>query len=188
MKQILFLIALTGLMAACDSPSQQAQSKVYYDVEGFVKGQIDALSKVRPSVHKIARLKSETQQKTTKDINWAHELELFIQADINKPAFRSSYIVNRPDSLTYQYIVKPEEEKLTVQSLTIRLDSTTHKPRRIDALLKTKNLLYESERHVALEGGPTNSQQWRILAYQIDGFQQLRFFDRNAFSIKANVQ
>ena len=175
-------------MAACDSPSQQKQTKVYYDVEGFVKEQIDALSKTKPTVYKTALLKSETQQKTTQDINWAHELELFVQADINKPAFRSSYIVHRPDSLTYQYIVKPEEEKLTVQALTIQLDSTTHKPRRIDALLKTKNLLYESERHVALEGGPTKNRQWGVLTYQIDGFQQLRFFDRNNFSIKAKVQ
>lgn len=188
MKQLLLLGGLLGLLWACETPTQEAKSKVYYNVEGFVKGQIEALTKSKPTVHKTMLLKTETRQQTTNAINWTHELELFLQADINKPAFRNSYTIKRPDSLTYQYTLKAEEEKLTVRALTIQLDAVTQQPRRIDALLKTKNLLYESERHVALEGGLAKDQTWRINAYQITGFQQLRFFDRNDFSIEATLQ
>lgn len=187
MKQTILLLTILRLLTACNTPAQQVQTKVYYDMEGFVKSQIDVLTKAKPTVQKTAVIKAQSQQQTTSNINWAHELELFVQADINKPAFKSSYTVVRPDSLTYQYTLKPEEEKLTVRSLTIRLDSITHQPQQVDAVMKTKNPLYESERRLLLVGGPVSRKEWRIRSYQISGFQQLRFFDRNNFSVKAEV-
>ena len=83
-------------------------------------------------------INEKRNQQTTRDINWTRELELFTQADINKPALRSSYQITRPDSLTYQYTLKNSEERLTVRSLNVRLDAATRKPSRIDAVLQTK--------------------------------------------------
>ena len=174
--------------SACTPTGEQNQTKVYYDLEGFVKKQIALLAKEKPLVDKAATIKQQTQKQQTRDIDWAHELELFVQADLNKPAFRSSYAISQSDPLSYTYTLKPEEDKLTVRSLSIQLDSATRQPRRIEALLRTKNLLYESDRHVLMTCAPSAGNEWRVQQYTIDGYQQLRFFERNDFGINASIK
>jgi hypothetical protein len=180
----LFVSVLTG----CDNPAQQTQSNVYYDVAGFVKGQIAELSAKKPLVDKNVLVNNEHNQQATRDVNWNRELELFTQADINKPALRSSYQITRPDSLTYEYTLKKSEERLTVRSLLVKLDPATHQPRRIEAVLQTNNPLYSSERHLLLESGPAQGQQWRVAHYKLSGFQQLSYFSKNEFMVEGRVQ
>lgn len=174
--------------SSCTDSVQQNQPNVYYDVLGFVKRQITDLSAQKPLVHKLVGVNTKQDTENTKDVNWSRELELFTQADINKPALRSSYQITRPDSLTYQYTLKKSEERLTVRSLNVRLDSLTHQPRRIEAVLQTRNPLYASERHLLLESGLDGKQQWRIQHYKLSGFQKLPYFDKNEFLVEGQVQ
>jgi len=185
----LFLLLISG----CTDSVQQTQPNVYYDVAGFVKQQIADLSLQKPLVSKSVLINKEQSQQAIHDVNWNRELELFLQADINKPALRSSYQIGRPDSLTYRYTLKPSEERLTVRSLFVQLDSLTRQPRRIEAILQTNNPLYTSERHLLLESGPTGnrlttSQQWRVQHYKVDGFQKLPYFDKNTFWVEGRLQ
>lgn len=184
-----FILLLLCLFTfSCDSSTTQTASKpVYFDVAGYVKGQIQALSAQKPTVAKNAFINQKTNSQTTKAIDWEKELELFVQADINKPAFRNSYSVARPDSLTYQYTLKLTEEKLTVRALTVKLDSTTRQPAQITALLKSENPLYQSERRLVLESGANGAKGWGVRKYQVEGFQQLTYFDRNEFRVRGNV-
>lgn len=180
-------MALMWFAAACDNEAQQAkQPDVYYDVAAFVKGQISTLNARKPTVSKILDVKGQHQTQKINAVNWSRELELFTQADINKPAFRNSYQVSRPDSLTYQYKLKPGE-KLTVQSLSVRLDSATGQPRKIEAILMTTNPLYRSERRLLLESGSANGKGWQVQHYSMNGFQQLTFFGKNDFSVDGSV-
>ncbi len=181
------------LISGCTDPATQTQSNVYYDVAGFVKQQITSLSKQKPLVSKSVLINQERNQQTIRDLNWSRELELFIQADINKPALRSSYQIARPDSLTYRYTLKSTEERLTVRSLLVQLDSISRQPRRIEAVLQTSNPLYTSERHVLLESGPIGAnlatgRQWRVQHYKVDGFQKLPYFDKNTFWVEGRLQ
>lgn len=188
MTRFFGLLVLSGLVMNCDNSAQQAkQPDVYYDVASFVKGQIELLNKVKPTVSKVLDIKGEQQTQNTAAVNWSRELELFTQADINKPAFRSSYLVSRPDSLTYRYTLKPGE-KLTVQSLSVQLDSGTHQPRKIEAVLTTTNPLYHSERRILLESGPGLGKRWQVRHYRMNGFQQLTFFGKNDFSVEGRIQ
>lgn len=187
MIRLFQLVALVWLVAACDNEAQQAkQPDLYYDVATFVKGQIATLNALKPTVSKALDVRGQHQTQKTNAVNWSHELELFAQADINKPAFRNSYRVSRPDSLTYQYKLKPGE-KLTVQLLRVRLDSATRQPRRIEALLTTTNVLYNSERRILLESGLAGGK-WQVQHYSMDGFQQLTFFAKNDFSVEGRIQ
>ena len=153
-----------------------------------MKRQITSLSAQKPVVNKAVAINQERNQQTTSAINWSRELELFTQADINKPALRSSYQIERPDSLTYHYTLKKSEERLTVRSLTVRLDERTHQPRRIEAILQTSNPLYSSERQLLLESGPVAGRAWQVKHYKVSGFQKLPYFSRNDFSIEGKVQ
>ncbi len=176
------------LLLACDNPAETNQANVYFDVAGYVKTQIAALKRQNPIVEKQTRIKDKSQNQTVKNIDWSRELELFTQADINKPAFRNSYDVTRPDSLTYRYTLKPTEEKLTVRSLMIQIDAKTRQPRLIEAVLRTQNLLYESERKLTLESGPGAGARWQVKQYRLIGFQQLTYFGKNDFFVEGRVQ
>ena len=178
----------TLLFGSCNNSAQQTQPNVYYDVLGFVKHQISDLSAQKPLVSKMVSINQKRNQENTHDVNWSRELELFTQADINKPALRSSYQIVRPDSLTYQYTLKKTEEQLTVRSLLVRLDAVTHQPRQIEAVLQTNNPLYSSERHLLLESGRGAGQQWRVQHYKLSGFQKLPYFAKNEFLVEGQVQ
>ncbi|MBO0934478.1 hypothetical protein [Fibrella aquatilis] len=186
MKYVLSLLLLVTF-SACDNTARQQTAPVYYDVLGYVKGQIEALSKTKPMVSKQAQMGAKTQQLTSRTVNWKRELELFTQADINKPALRQSYTIARPDSLTYRYTLKPSEKNLTVRSLTVQLDSATRQPRQIEAVLVTKNFLYESERHILLESGPVKSGGWGVRHYRLRGFQHLSVSDAHPFDVEGTV-
>ncbi len=184
----LICLLLLLIFSACDNPVRQNQPKVYYDVAGFIDRQVKGLSTQKPLVDKAVSVNQKRNQQTTRAVDWSRELELFSQADINKPALRSSYQIGRPDSLTYQYTLKQSEERLTVRSLTVQLDSATRQPRRIEAVLQTSNPLYSSERHLLLESGPTERQPWRVQHYKLSGFQQLSSFDKNEFLVEGRVR
>ena len=176
------------MLFACDNPVETNQANVYFDVAGYVRAQVATLKRQNPTVQKQTRIKDKSQNQTVKNIDWSRELELFTQADINKPAFRKSYDVARPDSLTYHYTLKPTEEKLAVRSLTVILDAKTRQPRLIEAVLRTQNLLYESERKLTLGSGPGSGARWQVKQYKLTGFQQLTYFDKNDFFVEGRVQ
>lgn len=180
-------LLFTLIISSCQDPAPQNQPNVYYDVAGYVKRQIADLSARKPLVSKTVLINNKTSRQDTRDVNWTRELELFSQADINKPALRSSYHITRPDSLTYQYTLKKSEEKLTVRSLRVQLDSVTRQPSRIDAVLKTDNPLYSSERHVSMESGSLGNQ-WQVRHYKLSGFQKLPYFDKNDFAVDGRVK
>lgn len=175
------------IISSCTDSTQQNQPAVYYDVLGFVKRQITDLSDQKPIVTKSVAINEKRNQESTRAINWERELELFAQADINKPALRTSYQIVRPDSLTYQYTLKNPEDHLSVRSLSVQLDSVTRQPRRIAAVLQTSNPLYSSERTLLLESGPKGGQ-WRVQHYTLSGYQKLPYFDKNSFLVDGRVQ
>lgn len=177
-----FLFCL--LFTACHSPAEQDQPPVYYDVAGFVNKQIADLTALQPDVQKTVSIDDKQSQQTTADINWNRELGLFLQADINKPALRNSYRIERPDSLTYVYTLKPTEEALTVRSLMVQLAKPNGKPRRIEAVLQTDNPLYTSERHLLLERNPGSSS----MHYSVRGFQKLAYISRRDFTVDGQVK
>jgi hypothetical protein len=188
MKRLTTLLVSLTLFACNNSNQQTSTNPVYYDVASYVNDQIKALSAQKPATEKDALIKGQSNHQTTSNIDWAKELELFAQADINKPAFRNSYTITRPDSLSYQYTLKPTEEKLTVRSLSVRLDSASRKPVEIQAILRSENPLYSSERRLLLVSGARKEQAWGLKNYRIEGYQQLTYFDRNNFRVEGRIK
>ena len=178
------LLFFCFLITSCNNPAQQNQPLVYYDVAGFIKKQIESLSDRHPTVQKTLSVDDKQSQQTTADINWSRELGLFSQVDINKPALRNSYQIERPDSLTYIYTLKQTEEYLTVRSLAIHLDETTGSPQRIEAVLQTDNPLYTSERHLLFEKEPDS----KSIHYNIKGFQKLAYMSERDFTVDGRVK
>jgi hypothetical protein len=174
-------------MISCDSSEpKNVEVKAYYDLRGFVNGEIEIMSRLKPLVTKKLQTDGKSDNRSTKEIDWKKELELFIQADINKPAYGKSYSIMRPDSLTYEYKLKAGET-LPVQWLKIRIDHISGKPDMIHALLLSKNKLYKSEKNVELRCA-MSAGQWMITSYEIKGFQQLLVLDPKQFEVVGKVQ
>jgi len=176
------LLALTS----CQNPAETTtEPNVYYDVEGFVQSQIQLLSQQQPTIEKTMVVGQDEEKRTTKAVDWKKEFELFLQADINKPAFRQSYATQRPDSLTYAYTIRTGED-LPVQFLKVILDKNSGKPALIEAKISSKNKLYESEKNLSMRS-EAKAGVWRVASYQIKGFQELVISDRKPFDVRVTV-
>lgn len=171
-----FLIVLT---ISCQNPQADSQTKTYYDLAGFIKNQIQELTKSKIQVQKRVFLDDKKEEVKLDKIDWEKELELFIQADLNKQAYQLSYDKVENDSLVV-YQLK-NGEKLPVSRLEMAFDNKRN-PKRIEAKLNTKNYLYESSKtlKMILENN-------RIQNYKIEGWQELFIGSKKIFSIEGNI-
>lgn len=175
------------LLSACQTPTaKNDEPAVYYDVKGFIQNQIQLLNQQRPTVEKTMVVGRDEEKRSTKEVDWKKELELFVQADINKPAYRQSYAIARPDSLTYEYTIKTQED-LPVRYLKVVLDKPDGQPTLIEAKILAQNKLYESEKNLLMRCAQ-KSGDWRVTSYQIKGFQELVISDRKPFDVRVEVQ
>ena len=183
----IFPIIIILFLSGCDQPQEKAkEKKIYYDLKGFIETQIEFLSEQKPIVDKVMSVSGKNESRSTREVDWKKELELFIQADINKPAYSKSYAVSKPDSLTSVYTLKTVEN-ISVKWVRIQLDKTTGNPVLIQARLRSENKLYQSEKNVELHC-KSESNQWHLTSYSIKGYQKLATMDRKDFDIQAEVK
>jgi len=175
------------IFSACQTPAgKHNEPAVYYDVKGFVRNQIQLLNQQKPTVEKTMFVGNDQEKRSTNEVNWQKELELFVQADINKPAYRQSYAIARPDSLTYEYTIQTQED-LPVRYLKVVLDKPNGQPTLIEAKILAENKLYESEKNLLMRCAQ-KSGDWRVASYQIKGFQELVISDRKPFDVRVEIQ
>ncbi|MEO6620652.1 MAG: hypothetical protein ABIN80_18475 [Dyadobacter sp.] len=183
---VVFFVLIGVLLAACQNEEDRnKEEKFYFDLKSFIENQIVYLNDKRPIVTKIVGLDRKTVSNKSKDIDWKKELELFVQADLNKPSYRSSYIVERKDSATYEYTLKANVE-LPVRYLKIVTDTNLHQPIYVKARFQSVNKIYKSEKTIELACSKKNNLL-ELTSYAVNGYQKLIFMDRKAFDIKANI-
>lgn len=193
------LALLLLLLGACNGPdnaevrTNPANRKPgYFDVKGFLDQQTAQLSQRQPAVEKQVRLRDgavETTRVTQTD--WSKELQIFYQADINKPALRGAYSesVGAPYSNPtgrgqYAYTRKPGVDAL-VESLTINTLGGTPKDHleNLTAVVKQDNPLFYSEKKLQLR-----TRNGLLSEYQVTGIQKLVLFDTVRYSVRTRVQ
>ncbi len=165
---------------SCQNEQQQSTQKKYYDLANFINTQVKQLTDNQPVITKNLLIDGKSESIKTNKIDWAKELELFIQADLNKQAYQNSYEVNKTDSsVVYQLKI---DEKLPVKSLKIDLDKS-QSPTNIEAVFFTENYLYESNKTLkmsVLDGKMQN--------YSIKGSQELFIGDKKEFEVVGKNQ
>ena len=97
-KAAVGLLAGLSLLAACEpgqAPGPATPHPAYFDLLGLLKTQSAQLNQHRPVVEKQVLLR-DGEQETSRvaQTDWAKELQIFQQADINKPALRGRYVVD----------------------------------------------------------------------------------------------
>ncbi|WP_229215151.1 hypothetical protein [Dyadobacter bucti] len=182
---LVFVLMAATLMSCENSEVERNDVKYYYDLKGFINNQIIVLNEKKPKVTKDLIIDGHKEVSTTNDVDWKKELELFIQSDLNKPSYQQSYTVVRADSLSYEYILKPGED-LPIRHLDIKLDSATHQPVAVHALLKSENKIYTSEKNISLTC-TKRENLLEISSYSVAGYQKLAFMKRKSFNVSAKI-
>ena len=180
-----FILLFMAMGACREAPEKKNEVKAYYDLKGFIENQIVYLNESKPKVEKTLNLNGKKEVQSEAAIDWKKELELFAQADINKPAYRNSYTIIKSDSAVYEYKIKAGEN-LPVQFLHIEVDSATQQPLLVKAIVRSENKIYQSERQIELTCKRRNNL-FEISSYSIDGYQKLLLTEQKSYNIRAKI-
>jgi len=157
---------LCTLLFSCGGDdAEYKNSSLYFDVKRYMTEQTDSLKKSDGVWIKTVTSGETPEEKTThaNELDWATELALFNEADLNKKAYAGKFKI---DSDTGTGRVVYTSDGLKIKNVTVSRDSSAKLPR-LESQLEISNLFYESEYH--LKAQPYQQ-------YEISGSQKIRWF------------
>ena len=180
------IIALVALVA-CEQPAPRTTAAIDFDVAAYVQQETERLQAAQPAVLKSVNTEdapAETIQ--LEQLDWAEELAIFAEADINKPTLREYYSRQEqplPDGgKAISYNRNPDAEA-PVESLYLEL-SPNNKLQRLEATLHDENLLFFSRRQAVLDASPASGH---LQGYNVKGVQKMIFGDSLHYSVQVNL-
>lgn len=162
-------MAVTG----CKPAIKESGKVTYFDIAGYFKGQTAVLTKQNPSVNKTAIHNGVSQTKKVQIASWDGEFEQFINSDINKPAWRQSYVVTQGNGLT---IYKANNPGLKTQKIILK--QANGKLMWIYIYKHNKNLLFESYEDLAY---------YPDSVYVIKKWQHVKLMGVNKYEIRGEM-
>ena len=172
----LFFFSSIGILA-CDGPATQpttVSTNRYFSLEDFFLDEIERLTRSATIVDKTVSRNGVSEQKHIQIEDWKSELALFMDSDINKPAWQNSY---RIDSTEYSLTYTSTDPELRTQRITINKNK--------NGLIKhiaiknhTNNMLYQTAEQ--LDYYPDS-------VYLITKQQQVRFIGDNEYVIQGRL-
>ena len=163
---------LLACMPAC---KPQIKNNGAFDLSGFIKKDAARLKKLNKPVTKTVSHNGITETKIVHVDNWEQELGLFIDADINKPTWKSNYDVTAEDSLLV-YRAKDKDKDLKVRYLLINRNG--QKVRWILIYTKTENILYKTTQKLVY---------FPDSVYSIDMVQHVKTMGTNVYKVRGVI-
>lgn len=187
----LFLSSLLLLLlSACSLEEKVEEEALYYDLQAILQDVQAKLQNQEVQLRKEVYFR-ENASDTVLLLDSAalkQELDVFREADINRPVLRGRYQVDslqEGELLKVLYVAEAPED-MEIDTLEVWL-SEAKQPVQIKAFFSDKNPLYQSERELKLwflekEGPPVPK------AYQISGRQHMIFQDTVRYQVAARFQ
>jgi len=142
LKPLIVIALAAGLLvsgiACTPDVKENGGMSHYFDIKGYFTTDIARLNKHKKLVLKTVTHNGVTETKKVGITNWAQELDTFIGADINRPAWRNSYSIATGDGLV---LYKAKDKDLKVREIIIKKDKNS--VRWIVIYTKTENMLYK---------------------------------------------
>ncbi len=90
---MLFILPLIGILSCTDPVEREADGLKYYDLNGLIDQQLVWLIELNPEIRKTAVLNGipESSSMHLDSVQWARELKIFRDADLNKSRLRQEY-------------------------------------------------------------------------------------------------
>ena len=156
---------LVLMTAACQTrPAEVRQnvtSQFFFDLKGYFEKEAERLNAAQPRLKKTVAVNGKSEEKTLTEQDYEKELAVFLNADINRPAWLDQYQIDstlttgRLQSIRY----RATSPKLQVQEIRIAFDQGKVSEIIIDK--KADNIVAGSTQH--LEYRPETGYQIRSL-------------------------
>lgn len=148
------------------------------------------MQKEKPvAVKKVIEAGRSSETKKITDLDWAEELGVFLELDLNKPAFRNAYTVTRQQDAQTKFITTTYRQKPgtggNIQYLEIRTNASGQ-VQTIRGLQETKNLLLTTRRELQINC-QTKNERTRLTSYRIQGLQQPVIFQELRYVISTEL-
>jgi hypothetical protein len=164
-------IALLTFGSACKPDIKETGAAVkYFDIKQYFAGEIKRLTGLNKPVEKSVGQNGAIENKKVTINNWGQELDLFAEADINRPAWKNSYTIQDNDGLLVYRAKYPE---LKMREMVIKKDG--EKVKWILIFNKTKNILYQTTEKLSY---------FPDSLYDIEKDQKVRLLGANHYEIK----
>ena len=176
---LLLLATACGQQDAAVRPNPANRKPNYFDVQGFLDAQVTRLSQQQPPVEKQVKLRDGRPETTrVAKTEWSKELQVFYQANINKPALRGAYtVVPVVDGRRYQ--LTPSLDAPVTQ---LTVTGTGQTPDVLTAIIKQDNPLFYSEKRLRLR-----THNGLLTEYEVVGVQKLVMFDTVRYLVRTRV-
>lgn len=187
------LAGLLALAAACGPandtatvrPNPANRKPAYFDLLGFLGAQSTRLNRRQPAVEKQVLLRDGNQETTrVPQVDWEKELQIFQQADINKPALRGLYAVDSAmlasGALRRTYRRLPGTDH-PVEQLTVVSQGPV-----VETI--TANVAQDNPLVYSAKSFEMSYRQGELAAYRVTGVQKLILFDSVRYAVQAKVQ
>jgi uncharacterized ubiquitin-like protein YukD len=177
--KFIYLLSALFFLSSCGENSNSSNMAHYYDVKSFTESLINDLSLSKPDVNKKWVYNAESEEKKTDNIDWNKELKLFIDADINKSSYLTSY-----DSLKTEnkviYTLRASEN-LPIKEISITFDSLKQ-PSSISSLKESNNYFFKTRTSSTL-----NCKEGQLESYTIASVQKLLWFVADSSYIEGKI-
>ena len=162
------------------SSGNELRTHDYFDLQSFFTQQIHTLDSLKPTVNKTVFLNEKKEEKKLKEINWKEELSVFLESDINKPAWKDKYTVDtslKDDPNIYFYIIRftAKDKNLKTQKITLNIIKDIEQIQSVYVKNVTENFLYSSV---------SNLMFLPEKEYSISTVQKIRFVSQDKFEVK----
>ncbi len=180
MKRIFFVLVVFANLWGCqqENPAKvQADEKPYFDLRGLIESEQERLQDQNPSVEKTVVHNGKEEKETLQIKDWSQELQLFLEADINKPVLRDSYQTQKEANKT-TYLAKEGELMVQKMEITKGVAGTE-----IFVLYRIESRVFEvfQELRLTLDG------QDQIKSYRIEEKQNLILQGQEQYIIEGKV-
>ncbi|MHA8050420.1 hypothetical protein V7S79_04850 [Aquirufa sp. ROCK-SH2] len=171
-----FLVFVCTLgQISCSAPESNGNNNTYYHWEKFLNSAIKELEAHPKMVQKTIFLQDKKEEKVFKTMDWQKEWAVFMEADLNKPAYLLSYDNLSEDGLIW-YSAKIGE-KVPVKTFKMHLDAVG-KPLQVEIIMSQSNFLFETSKKLNM-----NIIDGRVETYSIDGYQKIRFLPATTYKL-----
>ena len=164
------LYLILFLLSSCNPVEDTALTNLtYFDIKSYFLNEASRLTS-----HKLSVLKevSKNEQKEKKLIlirDWQKEFDFFIESDINKPSWTSSYKVETKGDTTFYQALNPD-----LRTRVIQIIKDGNKIKSISIKNESLNKLYKSYEYLSY---------YPDSIYIIEKEQQVRFLGENKYKV-----
>jgi hypothetical protein len=116
MKKIGFSLLVLLVFAGCGGKTDTTKAvdeTPFFDVKGFFNGEIKRYTEGSQKIQKTVTVKGNAETKILDKADFAQELALFVSSDINKPAWRDKYRIEKTAGRSLESFVATDDDLKT---------------------------------------------------------------------------